>query len=158
MDSFIVVFSMNVLTVNVIEEEHARSVVAWIASCRRNLLMLIHRYLTVLRAPYVFIFPSHVLVSYFTLLCLVELELIIRRFAISDRGTCNALIDLQSILVAVSLFRKQGVLERIALNIECFQSGFAARRKRIGTGLLKSGCILKFAVMLVILFLHTIRR
>lgn len=136
MDSFIVVFSMNVLTVNVVEEEHARSVVAWIASCRRDLLVLIHRNLMVLisylRAPYSvilssFIFPSHVLVSYFTLLCLVEFELIIGRLTVCNRGACNALIDLHSVLVAVSLFRKQSVLERIPLNIECFKFGFAAR-------------------------------
>ena len=106
---------------------------------------------------FIFIFssePSHVLISNFTLLRLVEFPLTIYRFIISNRGTGNTFIDLLSVLVSVSLFRKQCILERIALDIECFKPCFATRR--ISTGILKSWRVLQFAIMLVILFLHTI--
>lgn len=147
MNSFIVVFSIEVLTVNVIKEEHARSVVAWKAFSRRNSFMLVNLNAMVFRRNcrathvliFIFIFPSepsHVLISNFTLLRLVEFPLTIYWFTISNRGTGNTFIDLLSVLVSVSLFRKQCILERIALNIECFKLGFATRR--ISTGILKS--------------------
>ena len=81
--------------------------------------MLIHSNLMVLLCRTIIGF-CHVLVSNFTLLRLVEFELVVDGWFIGNRGAGNTLIDLHPVLVTIGLLGKQSVLEGIPLDVECF--------------------------------------